>query len=87
MECCDESNGQLSTMAVVGHLLKATVEWQKAGLPLVNGEPYKDRLAQCKSCAEYARFQCRLCRCLVVTKAKLATETCPRGRWAVVNVA
>lgn len=40
------------------------------------------RRAICRDCAELNRLgQCRACKCLVVLKSTVASETCPYRRW------
>lgn len=65
------------------HLAASVKEWQAKGYPVLEGPAYDARIEKCKSCPgqHYAWFQCRLCRCIVYSKAKLATETCPGGYW------
>jgi len=43
------------------------------------------RQAACLACPQirgaWPLAQCRLCGCLVAAKRRLASETCPTGRW------
>jgi hypothetical protein len=50
---------------------------------LLSGRAYAERIQACKTCAkgQYVYFQCRHCRCVVYTKAKLPGEDCPYGLW------
>ena len=70
-------------MEVVQHMLSAVAAWRKAGCALLSGPAYDERIAACKTCAkgQYVFFQCRHCRCVVYTKAKLPGEDCPYGLW------
>lgn len=65
------------------HLNESIAKWRAAGNPLTPPEAYAKRLVICMACpkGQYRWFQCRHCKCLVHTKAKLATETCPYGLW------
>lgn len=76
----------LSWVSVWQHLAKSIHEWKTAGYPLTPAELYLERLRICKDCpsSEYRWFQCRQCKCIVYTKAKLATEVCPHGFWPAV---
>ena len=48
----------------------------------VPAEEQARRLAICQApCAEWTGHRCRACGCVAAWKARLATETCPRGRW------
>lgn len=55
------------------------------GFQLADGKVYSDRLVQCRSCEEYRHFQCRLCKCVCLAKAKVAHEQCPKKKWAVFS--
>ena len=85
--CCGKTDkAELRPMSwpeVVRHLIVAVQEWKKAGFPLLSGEPYDARIRICKRCPknQYFFFQCRHCRCVVYSKARLATEVCPYGLW------
>ena len=63
------------------HFGEALGRFVAAGLPVLTGKPYSDRVLICKACLRYRHFQCQQCRCLVVVKAALATEVCPLGYW------
>jgi hypothetical protein len=85
--CCGPvPEGELKPMSwgeVWRHLMAAMEDWKKAGFPVVPGEAYVERVNVCKSCpkGQYQWFQCKHCRCVIYTKAKLATEDCPFGLW------
>jgi len=86
-KCCGKAPEgelrQLNWAQVWAHLLRAVADWKQAGFALVDETTYARRLAVCQGCprGQYAWFQCRHCRCIVYTKAKLATESCPYGLW------
>lgn len=65
----------------------AMAKWKSSGKPLVDDEAHSKRVEICKHCpgGHYRVFQCKLCKCVVFVKAKMATETCPAGYWPVVN--
>lgn len=84
--CCDAPDGELKPLGVKEifvHMLQAVKAWKAAGLPLVTDAVYHQRLRVCRSCpkGQYQWFQCRQCRCIVYSKAKLATEDCPYRLW------
>lgn len=85
--CCGQvSDGNLKPLSwgeVWRHLTAAMVEWHRAGHPVVGGQPYAERINICRSCpkGQYQWFQCKHCKCIVYSKAKLATESCPHGLW------
>ena len=61
------------------------------GQPILLPEPaVQARLAICRSgCSHHANGRClhRSCGCFLSRKARLATETCPEGKWpAAVQV-
>lgn len=39
------------------------------------------RLAACQECPYRLRTKCGKCRCYIALKARVASETCPAGRW------
>jgi len=86
--CCGAAvDGELAPLTwgeVWRHLMVSVAEWQKAGYPTVNGEAYVQRINTCRGCpkGQYQWFQCKHCKCIVYSKAKLATEDCPYGLWA-----
>lgn len=63
--------------------MTSMAEWKKAGFPTVDGQPYVERIRTCKDCpkGQYQWFQCKHCKCVIYTKAKVATEDCPFGLW------
>lgn len=85
--CCgavtEEELKPLAWVDVWKHLTKAVLEWKKAGFPITSQTAYNARINACKQCpkAQYKWFQCKHCKCIVYSKAKLATETCPFGLW------
>lgn len=82
--CCGNTDTPLTEMTwpeVFSHFRSAVQAWQEAGFPLTPDDVYQKRIETCKNCPRYRWFQCRVCKCIVYTKAKLQTETCPEGRW------
>lgn len=64
------------------HLTASLATWARTGFKLAPDDVYDERVATCQdNCPHYRWFQCRLCRCLVFTKAKVPTEECPVKRW------
>jgi hypothetical protein len=86
--CCGQvPEGDIKPMSwgeVWRHLVTAMEDWKKAGYPVVTGEVYTERTSTCKACVQYQWFQCKMCKCVIYTKAKLATEDCPIGLWPKV---
>lgn len=87
-ECCGKGRAELelkplSWPEAARHLQESIAKWRAAGFALVEGEVYENRLKVCKTCpsGQFKWFQCRACKCLIYTKAKLATETCPAKHW------
>ena len=84
--CCGpppESLKPMTYMQAIIHFRESMTKWQKAGCPITPGEQYAGRITTCKTCPSnfYAWFQCSQCKCVVYTKAGLATEHCPAGHW------
>ena len=66
---------------VMQHFASSMVEWAKSGLATVSSGEHKRRYTLCQSCPQYTRYHCKICKCLVYTKTKMATEKCPLGGW------
>ena len=84
--CCGavpEPLKPLTLPEALAHMKQSLAAWKAAGFPTLTGKPYADRIATCKNCPSgfYAWFQCSQCRCIVYSKALLATEHCPAGHW------
>lgn len=60
--------------------------WKEAGFPLLPEMQYLERVGICKACPGgfYRWYQCRACKCLIFSKAKLPTTVCPGGYWPPV---
>jgi hypothetical protein len=73
MNCnaCDESHA----------LVKSFSNWAKAGMPIINKENYENRLNICKNCEHYKMLICNKCGCIMITKARMGTSSCPIGKW------
>ena len=44
---------------------------------------YKDRINICKGCTYYFKLtgSCRVCKCFMKIKARIAPMSCPKGYW------
>lgn len=42
------------------------------------------RATQCSRCEHNDEGQCKLCKCLVISKTVMALERCPVGKWSPV---
>ena len=60
--------------------------WAAAGFPLLSAAQYSARISVCSACpgGHYKWYQCRLCKCIMMSKAKLATTDCMAGYWPKV---
>lgn len=84
--CCGDGPAELKPLSwpqALAHLTTSVKEWRAKGYPITESAVYAARTGKCKACPgqHYAWFQCRLCKCVVYSKAMLATETCPAGYW------
>jgi hypothetical protein len=67
--------------------LWAMARWVRAGFPVVQEWLYWRRKPICQSCPEWQRgsrlfpSRCRLCGCATEAKLRMATESCPLGKW------
>ena len=52
-----------------------------AGMPMESVDGIKVRIATCQACEYFKKPICVKCGCLIVFKARLATSTCPDGKW------
>ena len=78
------------TFAMVCRYAKALKRWVAAGRPTRVDEEVAAIEAICKACEKYEpeSGRCKVCGCKITTpgiailsKAKLATENCPKGKW------
>lgn len=78
------------TFAMVCRYAKALKRWVAAGRPTRVDEEVAAIEAICKQCEKYEPIEgrCSVCGCKILTpgitimsKAKLATEKCPKGKW------
>jgi hypothetical protein len=67
-----------------GEALAALAGFTLAGFPVVSNEQYEARLATCSTCPlkDPSSWVCTDCGCYLTVKAKMATENCPKGKWA-----
>ena len=56
--------------------------WKIAGWEtLVPKRTLKHRMGECDLCPHNQEGVCGICKCLIVSKIMLASESCPRGYW------
>lgn len=83
-DCCgtDAELKPMSWIDATTHLAQSMFAWAKDHFETVPDEVYSERVGSCQdNCPHYRWFQCRLCKCLVFTKAKVPHEKCPADRW------
>ena len=87
--CCgsDGTLKPLTWLEVWNHFIQSLRAWKVSGFKMVSDSMYKERLKICQQCPknQYQWYQCRHCRCIIYTKAKLATETCPFNLWPKIE--
>lgn len=70
---------------------KAVERWSKGGFTIADEKLYNDRKSVCATCEEwdtkgfFNMGKCNQCGCNTAVKLKLATESCPLGKWKAVN--
>jgi hypothetical protein len=75
----------LATKAVT--LTTSLANWAAKGFKVVEPEQFQARLDICKGCeywdskAMFGTGKCRKCGCSTQAKLRLATSTCPVGKW------
>jgi hypothetical protein len=76
----------LNAVKAAGRLTKALLTGRRG---LVDSIEARERLDEChsrkNSCFDADSGRCRVCRCFVEVKTRLATETCPKGYWKLVD--
>lgn len=82
--CCG-SDADLKPMnwsQAASHLTASLATWARDGFKTTPDDVYNERVGTCQdNCPSYKWFQCRMCKCLVFTKAKIPSERCPAERW------
>lgn len=69
---------------IVTKAAKATAKWIAAGSPLRTTEELGECFDICRDCEEYRPHPiatCGKCGCFLSAKARMATESCPLGKW------
>lgn len=61
-----------------GRVIKATAKGEKI---TISKEEQERRMAICVACEHFNGKTCDLCGCVARWKTKLATESCPIGKW------
>lgn len=82
--CCGgEADAKPMTYAEATiHLAASIRDWIADGTPLTPDDVYNTRVDTCKNgCPHYRFYQCGLCKCFVLAKAKIPGEQCPVNRW------
>lgn len=71
-------------MKLVLRFIKAVFKYIYGGMKNVTHEEYKARLLTCNKCEFRKGGICAVCGCVLLRKAKWATEDCPKGRWTKI---
>lgn len=70
---------------------KALVNWTASGLHATPQESLDFRIATCRACPEWdatgyaGSGKCRKCGCSTWPKLRMASESCPLGKWDAVT--
>lgn len=90
----NESKSFLRTVTRrIGNWKEAISRWKAAGEPVRSNEEINEIVEICQGCEHYnSKFQqCRLCGCFCrktgmarFNKPKMATESCPIGKWGAI---
>ena len=72
----------------LGHYARALRAWRAAGYPVRSDAEVAAIVAICQACEKFEAGHCQICGCAVnerrwavANKARMATETCPLGKW------
>jgi len=82
----------LSNLAAVHRATTAAVRFARSGFTTTPPEILATREATCRACPEWdaqalnATGRCRKCGCSTWAKLRMATESCPIGKWESVSV-
>lgn len=71
-------------VAQLKQVTKSTARWIEAGSPLRTTEQLGECFDICRECEHYKPTPiatCGKCGCFLSAKARMATETCPEGKW------
>jgi hypothetical protein len=68
-------------MDMAKNLLRDTTAWAKSGFESSSQEEVDRRLSICGDCEHFKEGRCMVCGCYMALKAKLATGSCPKGKW------
>lgn len=83
-ECLNETPAKTpGLLSQVASALGAGGRFLAAGLPMVPGDVFADRMATCQACGHYdaPENRCNSCGCFLKVKALLGSERCPIGKW------
>ena len=76
------------SLADMGHYAHALARWTAAGFPTRDQAEVERIEAICVACEHYRNGRCKKCGCCVnksrmavLNKIKMATESCPVGKW------
>jgi len=87
---CKQQQGQrvrvvtekpLSSAQVAAQFGKSMVKWARSGFKTADKPAHAQRYAICVTCPHMLAHFCEKCKCLALAKTKLATESCPLGKW------
>lgn len=65
---------------ISGFAVDAT-KWVAAGAPILDKNFANKRMQICAECEHLKTGRCTKCGCYMLAKTKLATATCPEGKW------
>ncbi len=77
-----------SKWAMLKSFAREAAKFAAAGFATVSRDTYRQRLATCEVCSEFAADRrCDVCGCYMDVKALMATTNCQRGKWATATEA
>lgn len=81
-----EESREATISEKASNVIRSTVKWVGAGMPITEKSERDERLAICSKCKEWIPTgniglgKCRLCGCTKL-KPAMQTESCPIGKW------
>jgi hypothetical protein len=81
-------NVEIDGKPTVADVVKGAVGIAKAatGIGMASQADYQARWAICTACDQHDAGRCRTCGCFTGAKVRVASESCPVGKWTQVSV-
>jgi tetratricopeptide (TPR) repeat protein len=61
---------------------RSVTRFVASGLKLTDADSLRKRLDTCSTCEHHTGLRCKVCGCFTNVKTRMASETCPAGKWS-----